>query len=108
MALQAISGFFDGLVVLSYKLQLLEITSFLGVQTEGGDYRRYSRLMDATPVWGSAASLLSGVLYLAAVAQILRRKRSAHLRRDALLYLVIALLGALRWLGNGSMESDRR
>ena len=35
MALQAISGFFDGLFVLSYKLQLLEITSFLGVQTDG-------------------------------------------------------------------------
>jgi hypothetical protein len=128
MSRQGISCLFDGCLVLSYKLQLLGITGFLGGQTEGDDYRRFIPVMDATRVWESAVSLLAAVLYIAVVVQILRRNRfafalftaaitlnlglwihdlskpqfvqafsSAHLQRDAMLYLITALLGVLLW-----------
>ncbi|HUX73015.1 MAG TPA: hypothetical protein VMV25_03875 [Steroidobacteraceae bacterium] len=129
IALQALSGIFDGIFVLSYKFHALGITQFLGLRTEGDDYRRFIPLMNGTPVWGSIASLLASALYLAALVQVLRRRRSAtglffaglvlsvglwvktlatpaveafspaHLKRDALLYVITALLGLLLWEG---------
>lgn len=135
MALQAWSDLFDGIFVLSYKLRALGITQFLGLRTEGDDYRRFIALMDETSIWEPAVSLSASMLYLAAMVQLLRRRRSAaglftaglvlhtaqwihglatpafvqafssaHLRRDALLYLITALLCMLLWQCNKSAQ----
>ena len=133
--LQALSGVFDAVLVLSYKLHALRITEFLGLRTEGDDYRRFIPLMDGTSTWEAALPLLVSALYLAAIVQVFRRRRSAaglliaglvlsagpwihglgtpsfaqafspaHVRRDALLYFVTALLGVLLWQSNKSLQ----
>ena len=132
VALQALSGIFDGIFVLSYKFHALGTTQFLGLRTEGDDYRRFIPLMNGTPVWGPVVSLLASAFYLAALVQVLRRRRSAtglffaglvlsaglwvetlatpavqafspaHLKRDALLYVITALLGLLLWEGGNA------
>jgi hypothetical protein len=135
MALQAWSGVFDGFFVLSYKFGALGLTQFLGLRTEGDNYRRFIPLMNVTPAWEPVVSLLASAFYLAAMVQVLRRRRSAtglifaglvlsvglwvqtlatpvsvqaftsaHLRRDALLYLITALIGMLLWEGNKSLR----
>jgi hypothetical protein len=77
VALQAWSGVFDGVFVLSYKLHALGITQYLGLRTEGDDYRRFIPLMNEMAVWKPVGSLLASALYLAAMVQVLRRRRSA-------------------------------
>jgi hypothetical protein len=135
IALQVLNGVFDGVFVLSYKFHALGFTRFLGLRTEGDDYRRFIPLMNGTPTWEPAVSLLASVFYLAAMVQVLRRHRSAtglffaglvlsvvlwvhtlatpaavqafsaaHLRRDALLYVVTALVGMMLWEGNRSPQ----
>jgi hypothetical protein len=108
------------------------------LRTEGDDYRRFIPLMNGTPVWGSVVSLLASAFYLAALVQVLRRRRSAtglffaglvlsvglwvktlatpavqafspaHLKRDALLYVITALVGMLLWEGNKSLRQPTR
>ena len=134
IALQVLNGVFDGVFVLSYKFHALRITQFLGLRTEGDDYRRFIPLMNGTPTWEPAVSFLASAFYLAAMVQVLKRHRSAtglfsaglvlsvvlwvqtlatpavqafsaaHLRRDALLYVITALVGMLLWEGNKSPQ----
>jgi hypothetical protein len=77
IALQVWSGVFDGILILSYKFHALGVTEFLGLRTEGDDYRRFVPLMDVTPVWKPVGSLLASLSYFAALIQVLRRRRSA-------------------------------
>lgn len=85
LALQALSGLFDGIFVLCYKFQYLfnyrlqrvGIMEFLGQRTEGDDYRRFVPLMNATGIWEPLVALLASALYLAAITQVLRRKAHA-------------------------------
>jgi hypothetical protein len=77
MAIQAWSGVFDGFFDLSYKFGALGLTQFLGLRTEGDNYRRFIPLMNVTPAWEPVVSLLASAFYLAAMVQVLRRRRSA-------------------------------
>jgi hypothetical protein len=58
MAIQAWSGVFDGFFVLSYKFGALGLTQFLGLRTEGDNYRRFIPLMNVTPAWEPVVSML--------------------------------------------------
>jgi hypothetical protein len=98
MAFQAISKLFDGSFVLSYKFQLLGVTRFLGLRTEGDDYRRFVPLLDATSTWEPIFSLVASGLYLACVVQFLRRRRSAGFFCGAAL-----LLSSAQWFHNLNM-----
>jgi hypothetical protein len=52
---------------LSYKFGALGLTQFLGLRTEGDDYRRFIPLMNVTPAWEPVVSLLASAFYLAAM-----------------------------------------
>jgi hypothetical protein len=93
MTFQAMSCFFDGCLLLSYKLRLLGITKFLGLRTEGDDYRRFIPLMNATPLWSSVLALFAGMLYIVVAIQVLGRRKSAF----GLLIAALAL-SAGQWI----------
>jgi hypothetical protein len=93
MTFQAISCFFDGCLLLSYKLRLLGITKFLGLRTEGDDYRRLIPLMDATPLWSPVLALFAGTLYTVVAIKVLRQRKPAF----GLLIAALAL-SAGQWI----------
>ena len=77
LALQAVQSLFNGSFVLAYKLRLLGITQFLGLRTEGDDYRRFVPILDLTPAWEGALELALCAVYFTVCVQVLRRQRIA-------------------------------
>jgi len=73
IALLAVREFFAPLLIFAYRMQYLGLAHFLGLRTEGDDYRRLIPVMDATPSWLPVLWVAAGLLYLIALWRMLRR-----------------------------------
>ena len=78
IVLLALREFFAPLLIVAYRMKYLGLAHFLGLRTAGDDYRRLIPVMDATPSWLVAAWLVSGLLYLVALWQMLRRTGASY------------------------------
>lgn len=76
---QAGGNLCSSLLVLSYKLQYLELTQFLGQCNEVKDYHSLVPLIDATALWEPSLCLGAVTLYLLGIVAVLRRSRSAYM-----------------------------
>ena len=79
IVLLALREFFAPALIIAYRLQYLGLAHFLGLRTAGDDYRRLIPVMDATPSWVVGLWVAAGLLYLIALWQMLRRKRTSYL-----------------------------
>ncbi len=77
LALRAAESLFNAAFVLSYKLRWLGLTEFLGLRTEGDDYRRFVPILDLTPAWEGVLELGLCAVYVTVCVQVLRRQRVA-------------------------------
>lgn len=73
IALLALREFFAPLMIFAWRMQYLGLAHFLGLRTAGDDYRRLIPLLDATPSWLPVLWVSAGLLYFAALWQMLRR-----------------------------------
>jgi hypothetical protein len=78
IVLLALREFFAPALIVAYRLQYLGLAHFLGLRTAGDDYRRLIPVMDATPSWLVAMWAVAGLLYLAALWQMLRRTGASY------------------------------
>lgn len=78
IALLALREFFAPLLIFAYRMQYMGLAHFLGLRTAGDDYRRFIPIMDATPSWLVVLWVASGLLYLVALWQMLRRSGASH------------------------------
>jgi hypothetical protein len=73
IALLALREFFAPLLIFSYRMKYWGLAHFLGLRTAGDDYHRLIPIMDVTPSWLPVLWVAAGLLYLAALWQMLRR-----------------------------------
>jgi hypothetical protein len=78
IVLLALREFFAPLLIFAYRMQYLGLAHFLGLRTEGDNYRRLIPIMDATPLWLVALWAAAGLLYLVALWQMLRRTGASY------------------------------
>ncbi len=65
--------FFAPLLIFAWRMKYLGLAHFLGLRTAGDDYRRLIPVMDATPAWLPVLWVAAGLLFLAALWQMLRK-----------------------------------
>ena len=76
-ALKALDDFFATALAIAYRIGAFGVAERLGRATPGDDYRRLIPLMDAVPVWLHGLWVLAGILYLVAIACVVRRAGGA-------------------------------
>lgn len=79
IALKALDDFFATALTSAYRMGALGMAERLGRATPGDDYRRLVPPMDAVPVWLHGLWVLAGILYLVAIARVVRRTGGAHI-----------------------------
>lgn len=92
VAFKSFDDFLATAGTIAYRLNLLGAVEALGQATPGDDYVRLIPLMEAIPAWLHALWVSAGLLYLAALALFVLRRRTAYI--PVILALSFELLAA--------------
>jgi len=79
LALKVLDDFFATALTIAYRVGASRVAEALGGATPGDDYRRFIPLMEAVPAWLHGLWVSAGLLYLAAIAGIVRRRTGVHI-----------------------------
>ncbi|MFH1574782.1 MAG: hypothetical protein ABIG68_12420 [Acidobacteriota bacterium] len=79
LALKALDDFFATTLTIAHRIGALGVAERLGRVTPGDDYRRLVPLMEAVPMWLHGLWVIAGILYLLAIASVVRRTGGAHI-----------------------------